>query len=364
MQPKRILYCIPTLEGGGAERQLSYLCQPLIELGWDVHVSLLRYGHNYQRIQNSGAKVHLIPHRSHYDPLIVWKLHGLIKDIQPAIVQTWLLPMDILGGITSKLTHTPWVLSERNSADAYGSTWKNHLRVRIAKTACAIVANSLGGYEYWQRQLSSRVTCHAIRNAVPLDEIKRTNALDKRVLHLHSDTKVVLYAGRFDSHKNIKNLLLSLKEIITRSNTIAILCGDGPLRNDWEELSRRFGIQDQVLLPGYVENLWAWMKMADVFVSVSLHEGMPNTVAEAMACRCPLVVSDIPQHREILDHGSALFVDPNQPQAIANAILHVLQHPKQAAVQARHARNLAAEWTIPAMAHQYANVYQDILEHA
>ncbi len=204
MQPKRILYCIPTLEGGGAERQLSYLCQPLIELGWDVHVALLRYGHNFQRVLNSGAKVHLIPHRSHYDPFIVWKLHGLIKDIQPVIVQTWLLPMDILGGITSQLTHTLWVLSERNSSDAYGSTWKNHLRVRIAQRACAIVANSLGGDRYWQQQLSGRVTCHVIRNAVPLDEIERTNALDRCVLHLRSHTKVVLYAGRLDSHRTNK----------------------------------------------------------------------------------------------------------------------------------------------------------------
>jgi len=362
MRPKRILFCIPTLEGGGAERQLSYLCQPLIELGWDVHVALLRYGYNYQRVQNSGAKVHLIPHRSHYDPLIVWRLYRLIKGIQPAIIQTWILPMDILGGIASQLAHIPWVLSERNSSEAYDSTWKNRWRVRIAQKACVIVANSIGGYEYWQQQLSGHVTCQVIRNAVPLEEIERTNAINKSMLHLHSDTKVVLYAGRFDSHKNIKNFLLSLKEVLTRSNTAAILCGDGPLRPDMEELSHQLGIQDRVLLPGYVENLWAWIKMADVFVSVSLHEGMPNTVIEAMACRCPLLVSDIPQHREILMQSSALFVDPHQPDAIAGAILRVLQQPEEAFSRARCASLIASEWSIPAVAQQYANVYQAILD--
>ncbi len=55
-------------------------------------------------------------------------------------------------------------------------------------------------------------------------------------------------------------------------------------------------------------SVWALMKKASVFVSLSAYEGCPNTVMEAMACGCPIIVSDIPEHREILDEQSALFV--------------------------------------------------------
>jgi len=62
------------------------------------------------------------------------------------------------------------------------------------------------------------------------------------------------------------------------------------------------------------------MKTASVSVSVSHVEGMPNAVIEAMAARCPLVVSEIPQHREILDDASARFVPLDDARATADAI--------------------------------------------
>jgi glycosyltransferase involved in cell wall biosynthesis len=51
---------------------------------------------------------------------------------------------------------------------------------------------------------------------------------------------------------------------------------------------------------GFVENVEDYLGAADVFVSASLTEGCPNAVMEAMACGLPVVLSDIPPHREIL----------------------------------------------------------------
>ena len=73
------------------------------------------------------------------------------------------------------------------------------------------------------------------------------------------------------------------------------------------------GLADRVRLVGFVPDAWAWMKRASVLVSPSLFEGHPNVVLEAAACGCPLVVSDIPAHREFLDGENAVLVDTGDP---------------------------------------------------
>ena len=104
------------------------------------------------------------------------------------------------------------------------------------------------------------------------------------------------------------------------------------------------------------------MKAADAFVSVSYLEGQPNAVMEAMACGCPLVVSDIPMHREFLDEETALLVDPDDADAIARAIEAVLSDPEAARRRSEKARELAAQWSISEMAQQYDRVYSECLK--
>jgi glycosyltransferase involved in cell wall biosynthesis len=103
------------------------------------------------------------------------------------------------------------------------------------------------------------------------------------------------------------------------------------------------------------------MKRADVFVATSLFEGQPNAVLEAMACGCPLVVSDIPAHRELLDETTALLVNPHKADALAEAILDVLSAPAAALARARKARAGVASLSIPSVARRYAELYESVL---
>jgi glycosyltransferase involved in cell wall biosynthesis len=117
--------------------------------------------------------------------------------------------------------------------------------------------------------------------------------------------KVVLYAGRMDAGKNVEGVLAALSHLGDAVPFVAVICGDGPRRPRLERMACEMGIAHRTVFKGYVDNLWELLRRADAFVSLSRFEGCPNVVLEAMACGCPLIVSDIPAHREMLDERSA-----------------------------------------------------------
>ena len=269
--------------------------------------------------------------------------------------------MDIVGGLAALATDTPWLFSERSSSGAYAPTVKTLVRGRMACLADGIVANSQGGKRYWDSRVGPAVPRHVVRNGLPLDEIDAVPAATDDDMGAEANEPTVLSAGRFDEGKNALTLVAALHRVGTGARFHALLCGDGPLRADVERLVAAGHLARRIQIAGFAANLWALLKAAGLLVSVSRFEGSPNVVLEAMACRCPLVVSDIPAHRELLDERSALFVDADDPDDIARAIAAVLSDPTAARQRANDARERAELHALPDIAEQYFGVYHEVL---
>ena len=140
----RILYTIPTLGHGGAEKQLSYLAAELSARGHEVHVASSRGGVNLGRMMSAGVEWHRLGGVSHSDPLIFYRLLRLMRRLKPDVVQTILTPMDIMGGAAALLTRTRWVLRESSSAPLYVAGLRHRVRHSLARMADAVVSNSAG----------------------------------------------------------------------------------------------------------------------------------------------------------------------------------------------------------------------------
>ena len=347
----KILYCIPTLGNGGAERQLSYLAVELQRTGHEVHVASSRGGPNLDRLKQAGVHWHCVGGVSNRDPIIFLRLALLMRRLRPDIVQTILAPMDIIGGAAALLTRTPWILKESSSAPLYVDGLRSKFRSALGRHADGIISNSTGGDAYWQsvRTANSR---YVIRNAIPFTDIDEAAARANR-----NGEKVVLFAGRLDAGKNVQNLILALAEIANDVPFIALICGDGPLRQQLENLASEAGIAHRVVFAGYVSNIWTLMKGAHAVVSLSRFEGCPNVVIEAMACGCPLVVSDIPAHREVLNGYGASFVDPNNPTEAGQTIKALLKNGNGVR---KAALSNSPEWRVEQVAQHYARIYHDI----
>jgi glycosyltransferase involved in cell wall biosynthesis len=168
-----------------------------------------------------------------------------------------------------------------------------------------------------------------------------------------------------DPQKNIPLFLQALDEVLGKEeDVVALLLGEGPLRAQMEARISDSPGSKRIRLLGFADDLWSWMRRANVLVSVSRFEGSPNVVLEAMAVGCPLVVSDIPEHREILDETTARFCSVDAADNVASAILEALNAPFEARQRADAARKRVADWSLQESARQYFDVYQSVARGA
>ena len=354
----RILHCIDTLGGGGAERQLTYLTEGLVRLGHEVDVVHLFEGAWAPRLRASGARLHPLGWRA---PLpLLTDLYGIVRRRRIDVVQTWLGRMSAAGGVVGPLARRPWLYSER-SVRVLDAGWRAVVRRLLVRGAAAVVANSEAGAALWRATAPGRV--HVIPNGVELDAIAATPPAPRRALGVADDAELVVYAGRFAAPKNIPLLAAALVTLLRgRPRAAAICAGDGDELPAFQAAVARAGLAGRCSTPGFRADVWALIRAADVVIAPSLHEGRPNVVLEAMAGGCPLVLSDIAQHRECVPRPAALWFSPRAPAEAAAALAQALDD--RAAAQARAARARAAvrEHSVERMARAYADLYARLLE--
>ncbi|MCE5278808.1 MAG: glycosyltransferase [Planctomycetaceae bacterium] len=359
-----ILHCIPSMGGGGAERQLAYLAAALKDLGWQVHVALRQDGGvNLQRLEASGATVHALGTWHNYDLRNASRIAAIVKRTGAQLVQSWLTAMDICGSAAARRAGVPWILCERGDGRTYPEgfwTLKNALRRRAAPRAAAIVCNSAAADIYWRVQIASCGHC-VIPNIVPLEEIQAAPAFSREQLGATAQDKLLVYAGRLERGKNLPVLLQALAVLRQRVPARLLLCGTGSQAAALADAARRLGLGQAVLFAGYVDNLWSCLKAADAMVSLSKIEGRPNAVLEAMACGCPLILSDIDAHREIVDGTQAAFVQPDNAAHVAAVLGEVLGDASAARAKAQRAAQACGAWSASAVAAQYDRLYRQVL---
>jgi glycosyltransferase involved in cell wall biosynthesis len=142
---------------------------------------------------------------------------------------------------------------------------------------------------------------------------------------------VVLFVGRLIREKGIYDLLEAVAQARARTPLHLVLAGGGPEEEHFRRRVQELGLASHVTLAGYLgaSELAAAYQAADLFVLPSWSEGFPTVLTEAMHAGLPVVTTRI---RGALDHLQdgvhALFVDPQQPAQLAEAMVRVLQAPE------------------------------------
>jgi glycosyltransferase involved in cell wall biosynthesis len=180
------------------------------------------------------------------------------------------------------------------------------------------------------------------------------------------DTDRLLYVGSLEAHKGLGVLLKALRLVIqTRPNAMLTVIGRGsPSR--YQQLFERLQVARNVQFLGFrsAEEIAKQHLENQLFVLPSANENSPNTLAEAMVSGLPVIATAVGGIPSMIEHGhNGWLVPPQDPAALAEAILQLLQHPEQRARLGQAARQRARDRHLPEhVAAQTVEAYGEILK--
>lgn len=335
----RVALFLPTLRGGGAERNFLRLAQGLAARGIDVTVVVAQTGGPNQAwvpedVRFVDLEVRLLPVaaaplarylRRDRPDILLSALNGANV---AALAARSLARVDMPVVVTERNTLTAWVRGARGFQNRWLIPW---LVRRFYPRADAIVGVSRGVADDLAQFLglpSERIL--SIPNPV-VDA--RLEEMASESIPIEWDTRIgdaplVISVGRFVPQKDHELLLRSFREVCERVPDARLaLLGDGDERERIDRLIDELDLRDSVDVVGFQANPYAWMARADVLALSSRFEGLPTVLIEALACGARVVSTDCPSGpREILEHGRwGRLVPVADREALADALVASLQ---------------------------------------
>ncbi len=373
----RVLYVINGLGTGGAERSLADLIDPLGEQGIELVVACLyRREEGVESLVRSKTDVHFLPSGR------VGRLLGLrrlIEDLGPDLIHTTIFESDLLGRIAAIGTDAPVISSVVNTSYQSAhvrnpdvSRWKlevarwldgltaRHLThdIHTLTNAAADAAMEALGLERGRIRVIGRARSRERLGNRSEDRREATrNSLD-----LEPGSFAVLSVGRREHQKGqiyaIEALAALQAEIPELNLMIAGRTGSAAKR--LQTTTEELGLTDTVRFLGHRQDIPDLMVAADLLVFPSLYEGFGGTLVEAMALGLPVVASDIPVLREVLE-DAAVFFPTASATGLATAIRTLHANPEQRLKLAqRGIDRFETEFTIDRVAGQTADFYREV----
>ena len=203
---------------------------------------------------------------------------------------------------------------------------------------------------------------HVVQNAADIDRVDR--ALADGDVHRSEGVFTVLFIGRLEPVKDTTTLLEAFARTGDQETSL-VMVGTGSLESEIEAKVRALGLTDRVTMTGLIprDEVFLRSASADVLVSTSHGEGLPVAVIEAMATGCPVILSDIPPHRELMDGEDFVPLVPlGDVEGFAREIERFrTMSPDERLQLGRRAReHVVARYTLPIMHEGTEAVYRTL----
>lgn len=328
----RLLHLIGQLRRGGCESQLLGLCERMDKGRFDL--SICWYTPMEDELDEAFTRAGVRTFFFDKFSMPVWRffrrLRGVIGEVRPDIVQTWLYSANFWGRWAAMSCRVPHILAtDRNEVDM--NRWVDRMAERFLAPHTLRLANSLAVAQSLERAFNLPVEqTRIIPNAVKLPEVDQVEARRsiREELHLHPHARIVLMVGRTQAGKNYQMFIRAGRQVCAElADVFFLAAGTGPQEAELRDLVQQEGLAGRIMFLGSRHDVPRLLAAADVFCFTSNSEGLPNAVIEAMATGLPVVCTAFPAAREVIPTSDlGILVPLNDDQAMAGEVVRLLKN--------------------------------------
>ena len=350
IEEKKIMFVVPSLRGGGAEKVAATLLDSLAKSDDNLKVIVILLHKEAVRITRPNIEIICLDVRDAgniFHPMfkflrVMYLLARIIRHVRPRTIISFMDYLNVASIISTRLSgvrcrvvltvHTLLASYMLRYADNYREKILRRLVLLTYKRADAIIAVSQGVRDDLVNifRVAGELV-HVVHNPVDIDRIR---SLSRETVHeklFSGEVPVILSAGRLVKEKGFDCLIKSFSRLQQRCNARLVILGEGNEEENLRALSRELGIAEDVILLGYQDNPYKYMKHADIFVLPSRYEGFGIVIVEAMACGVPVVATKSYKGIEeiIEDERSGLLVPVADEDALAGAMFRLISYPEE-----------------------------------
>jgi glycosyltransferase involved in cell wall biosynthesis len=356
-KPVRIALVLASFVPGGTERQMTELICRLDRSRFAVHtVCFRREGLWLPKVEAAAGTPIEFPLRSLQKPAVVGLARCFARwcrDQQIALVQTCDLYANIFALPAAALARVPVRIgSRRGIVNPARRAGLGTLQRAAYAFAHRVVANSHAAVECLRRERVPACRIQMIANGIDCDTFDPAPHRERR--------RVITTVANLRPGKGHEVLLRAARRVIARVPDVRFeLVGDGELRPALERLAADLEVSRHVAFLGHRHDVPTRLAHSDLFAFPSFMESSPNGVIEAMAARLPVVATNVGGIPEMIENGrNGLLVPAGNDQALAEALLRLIDRPHEAAALADAARQtIETRYSIDRMVSDFEALY-------
>lgn len=340
---KKVLFFIPTLSGGGAEKVLVNLVNRMDKKRFSITVlTLFDIGENKQYLESTvGYKyifkkifrgnIHLF---KLFSPEFLFK--KMIKDDYDIIISYLEGPTTrIVSGCNNPNTKIlNWVHNEFENINNLIPSYRNQKELKecYKKYDGTVFVSQTAKDAFNQSMPEIKRNLKVLYNVVDTDLIKNKSNEEISDLVFNSHCFNLISVGRFTKQKGFERLIEIVSKLIHQNklNIHLNLLGQGELESRYKALIQDLNIQQNVTLLGYKENPYKYVKNSDLFVCSSYYEGYSTAVTESLIVGTPVITTLCSGMQELLGYNNQYgIIVENNDQALYEGLKYILTDRKR-----------------------------------
>lgn len=370
----KVLYILPTLQGGGAEKVVITLLKKINNKSHiQADLCVIKKKVHYQRyIENAGFNIFFLLNEKEKISLNILKVLNRLKKIAvhyDIIVGALELTATYLSYIVSNQLnkkHIAWIhttISKYLENVSFRSIYRK-LFYKIYPNIDNVVFPSYGALNDYMDLINSNnfKGKKVIYNPINIQEVENLSQYKKEVVK----KPYILSIGRLSYEKGFDILIRVYNQVSNKFKDAPnlVILGEGPERKKLESLIKEYNLDRKVILAGFKENPYPYIKDAEFFVLPSRFEGFGVVLIEAMALGKAVVATDCPHGPgEILRFNKyGLLSTPENPYLLSEAILEMINNTRLRKTYEERSLIRSKEFDIENIAKEWEKYLREVYE--